>query len=141
MANKFKIRKGDNVIVTAGKDSGKTGEVLLVYTNTSRVLVRVWFCLVRELARTGSRWLGPASSATVPLPCSACGVHTYWTTSEHEAPVAKAMRIRTSGLFSSCVSNFGDICSSVYGMVMVSHLRRYGHTQYSIKMDFYVQWF
>jgi large subunit ribosomal protein L24 len=40
MANKFKIRKGDNVIVTAGKDSGKTGEVLLVYTNTSRVLVR-----------------------------------------------------------------------------------------------------
>ena len=40
MADKFKIRKGDNVIVTAGKDSGKTGEVLLVYPNTSRVLVR-----------------------------------------------------------------------------------------------------
>jgi large subunit ribosomal protein L24 len=40
MANKFKIRKGDNVIVTAGKDSGKTGEVLLVDTNASRVLVR-----------------------------------------------------------------------------------------------------
>ena len=40
MANKFKIRKGDNVIVTAGKDNGKTGEVLLVDTNTSRVLVR-----------------------------------------------------------------------------------------------------
>jgi large subunit ribosomal protein L24 len=40
MANKFKIRKGDNVIVTAGKDSGKTGEVLRVDTNTSRVLVR-----------------------------------------------------------------------------------------------------
>ena len=40
MANKFKIRKGDNVIVTAGKDNGKTGEVLLVDTDTSRVLVR-----------------------------------------------------------------------------------------------------
>jgi large subunit ribosomal protein L24 len=40
MANKFKVRKGDNVIVTAGKDSGKTGEVLRVNTNTSRVLVR-----------------------------------------------------------------------------------------------------
>ena len=40
MANKFKVRKGDNVIVTAGKDSGKTGEVLRVDTNTSRVLVR-----------------------------------------------------------------------------------------------------
>jgi large subunit ribosomal protein L24 len=40
MANKFKVRKGDTVIVTAGKDSGKTGEVLRVDTNTSRVLVR-----------------------------------------------------------------------------------------------------
>jgi large subunit ribosomal protein L24 len=40
MANKFKVRKGDNIIVTAGKDSGKTGEVLRVDTNTSRVLVR-----------------------------------------------------------------------------------------------------
>ena len=40
MPNKFKIRKGDNVIVTAGKDSGKTGEVLLVYPNISRILVR-----------------------------------------------------------------------------------------------------
>ena len=40
MARKIKIRKGDNVIVTTGKDSGKTGEVLLVYPDTSRVLVR-----------------------------------------------------------------------------------------------------
>lgn len=40
MPNKFKIRKGDNVIVTAGKDNGKTGEVLLVDTNNLRVLVR-----------------------------------------------------------------------------------------------------
>jgi large subunit ribosomal protein L24 len=40
MANKFKVRKGDNIIVTAGKDGGKTGEVLRVDTNTSRVLVR-----------------------------------------------------------------------------------------------------
>ena len=40
MTRKIKIRKGDNVIVTTGKDRGKTGEVLLVYPNTSRVLVR-----------------------------------------------------------------------------------------------------
>jgi large subunit ribosomal protein L24 len=40
MASKFKVRKGDTVIVTAGKDGGKTGEVLRVDTNTSRVLVR-----------------------------------------------------------------------------------------------------
>jgi large subunit ribosomal protein L24 len=40
MTRKFKIRKGDNVLVTSGKDSGKTGEVLRVDTNTSRVLIR-----------------------------------------------------------------------------------------------------
>ena len=40
MARKLKIRKGDNVVVTTGKDSGKTGEVLVVFPDTSRVLVR-----------------------------------------------------------------------------------------------------
>jgi large subunit ribosomal protein L24 len=40
MTRKFKIRKGDNVLVTSGKDSGKTGEVIRVDTNTSRILVR-----------------------------------------------------------------------------------------------------
>jgi len=40
MAAKFKIKKGDRVIVTAGRDKGKTGEVLKVATKTSRVLVQ-----------------------------------------------------------------------------------------------------
>ncbi|MBA00155.1 MAG: 50S ribosomal protein L24 [Rhodospirillaceae bacterium] len=40
MARKLKIRKGDNVVVTTGKDSGKTGEVLVVFPDTLRVLVR-----------------------------------------------------------------------------------------------------
>jgi large subunit ribosomal protein L24 len=40
MARKLKIRKGDNVVVTTGKDCGKTGEVLVVFPDTLRVLVR-----------------------------------------------------------------------------------------------------
>ena len=35
-----KIKKGDNVIVIAGKDKGKTGEVLNVLPAKQRVLVR-----------------------------------------------------------------------------------------------------
>ena len=35
-----KIKKGDNVIVLAGKDKGKTGEVLNVLPAKQRVLVR-----------------------------------------------------------------------------------------------------
>jgi len=33
------IKKGDTVIVTAGKDKGKTGKVLYAIPKTSRVLV------------------------------------------------------------------------------------------------------
>lgn len=36
---KVKIKKGDNVIVIAGKDKGKKGEVLSVIRETDRVIV------------------------------------------------------------------------------------------------------
>jgi len=35
----MKIKKGDNVIVIAGKDKGKTGKVLVAYPKDNRVLV------------------------------------------------------------------------------------------------------
>ena len=34
-----KVRKGDRVVVTTGRDKGKKGEVLRVYPDESRVLV------------------------------------------------------------------------------------------------------
>jgi len=40
MAVKFRIRKGDKVIVTTGKDKGKSGEVLRVLRDEARVLVQ-----------------------------------------------------------------------------------------------------
>jgi large subunit ribosomal protein L24 len=39
MAVKIKIRKGDNVQIIAGKDSGKRGSVLRVLPNEGRVVV------------------------------------------------------------------------------------------------------
>ena len=39
-APKFKIKKGDTVVVNAGKDKGKKGEVLEVITAKSRVIVQ-----------------------------------------------------------------------------------------------------
>jgi large subunit ribosomal protein L24 len=35
-----KIRKGDKVIVLAGRDKGRTGEVIAVHTSEGRALVR-----------------------------------------------------------------------------------------------------
>ena len=40
MAEKFKIRKGDTVIVVTGRDKGKQGEVLEVIRAESRVRVQ-----------------------------------------------------------------------------------------------------
>lgn len=40
MANKFKIKKGDKVVVITGRDKGKQGEVLRVLREDERVLVQ-----------------------------------------------------------------------------------------------------
>ena len=40
MAKKFKIKKGDRVVVVTGKSKGRTGEVLRVLRDKDRVLVQ-----------------------------------------------------------------------------------------------------
>ncbi|WP_374298162.1 50S ribosomal protein L24 [Sphingomonas sp.] len=40
MALKLKIRKGDKVVVRAGRDKGKVGEVLRVFPEDNRALVQ-----------------------------------------------------------------------------------------------------
>ncbi|MGF1609998.1 MAG: 50S ribosomal protein L24 [Kiloniellales bacterium] len=40
MAEKFKIKKGDRVVVVTGRDKGKQGEVLRVLRRADRVLVQ-----------------------------------------------------------------------------------------------------
>lgn len=40
MAQKFKIKKGDKVVVTTGRDKGKSGEVISVLREKNRVLVQ-----------------------------------------------------------------------------------------------------
>src|SRR5579864_5794347 len=40
MAMKFKIKKGDKVVVVTGRDKGRSGEVLRVLRDEDRVLVQ-----------------------------------------------------------------------------------------------------
>jgi len=40
MATKLKIKKGDRVVVLAGRDKGKTGQVLRVFPSENRALVQ-----------------------------------------------------------------------------------------------------
>lgn len=39
MAKKFKVKKGDEVLVIAGKEKGKKGKIVKVLTEESRVIV------------------------------------------------------------------------------------------------------
>ena len=40
MASKFKLKKGDEVIVTAGRDKGKKGEILRMLRDENRAVVQ-----------------------------------------------------------------------------------------------------
>ena len=48
MNKKLKIKTGDNVIVIAGKDKGKTGNVLSVLRSKDRIVV-AFNCTVDEI--------------------------------------------------------------------------------------------
>ena len=64
--NKFKIRKGDRVVVTTGKDRGKTGEVLRVLRKDDRVLVQ-GVNLVKKHQRQTARQEGGIVEIEAPV--------------------------------------------------------------------------
>ncbi|MDP2631926.1 MAG: 50S ribosomal protein L24 [Candidatus Uhrbacteria bacterium] len=50
----MKIKTGDNVRVTAGKDKGKTGKVLQVFPNLNKVVIEEINKAVKHLKRRGN---------------------------------------------------------------------------------------
>jgi large subunit ribosomal protein L24 len=61
-----KVRKGDRVVVTAGRDKGKSGEVLRVYPTEERVLI-AGVNLVKRHQRQTQRVQGGIVSKEAPL--------------------------------------------------------------------------
>jgi large subunit ribosomal protein L24 len=64
--NKFKIRKGDRVVVTTGKDRGKSGDVLRVLRKDERVLVQ-GVNLVKKHQRQTARQEGGIVEIEAPV--------------------------------------------------------------------------
>ena len=50
-----KIRKGDKVVVLAGRDKGRTGEVIAVYPDENRALVRGIHMVKRHQRQTAQQ--------------------------------------------------------------------------------------
>ena len=61
-----KLKKGDKVIVTSGRDKGKRGEVLRVYTSDDRLLVS-GVNLVKRHQRQTARAQGGIISKEAPI--------------------------------------------------------------------------
>jgi large subunit ribosomal protein L24 len=66
MATKFKIKKGDRVMVITGRDKGKTGEVLRVIRDENRVLVQ-GVNLVKRHERQSPRSAGGIIEKEAPI--------------------------------------------------------------------------
>lgn len=76
----MKIRKGDNIIMIAGKDKGKTGKVIKVLPKENRVIVEnINLKKKHQRPKTGGKKgekievPRPVSIASVMLVCKSCG--------------------------------------------------------------------
>jgi large subunit ribosomal protein L24 len=79
--NKKKLKKGDVVVVTKGKDKGKTGKILVILPEKNRVIIEK-INFVKEFIRPDrSKNIqggimekeAPLSAANVMIFCSDCG--------------------------------------------------------------------
>jgi large subunit ribosomal protein L24 len=83
MRPKMSVRRGDTVIVTAGKDKGKRGTVVAVFPERNRVEVENVNIVKRHLRRSGVALQAgiiekpaPISRANVMVICPRCGKPT-----------------------------------------------------------------
>ena len=67
MGNKYKIRKGDRVIVLAGKDKGKTGEILRMYPANLKALVQGVNVVKRHTAPSQATGSGGIVEKELPI--------------------------------------------------------------------------
>ena len=70
MAKKFKIKKGDKVIVTTGREKGKTGEVVRVLREEDRVLVQGVNMKFKHMRRSQEMPEGGRTQREYPLDIS-----------------------------------------------------------------------
>ena len=79
----MKLRKGDQVQVIAGKDLGKTGEIIRVLVNADKVIVDGVNVAKRHQRATKATMQGgiidkdmPIHVSNVAIVCTSCGKHS-----------------------------------------------------------------
>lgn len=99
------VKKGDNVVVIAGKDKGKTGKVLEVFPKDNKVLVDgVNIVTKHKKARTQNEKSeiikkgAPMEASNVMVVCPVCGKATRVAHKEIEGKKARACKKCTASL-------------------------------------------
>jgi len=64
------VKKGDKVIILAGKDKGKSGRVLKVFTKTDKVIVEGANLVKKHVRRKSEAEAGGIREVPAPLHCS-----------------------------------------------------------------------
>ena len=89
MANSLHVKKGDRVKVIAGKDKGKTGEIIAVYPQVGRVLVQgvnVVKKHKKETPNNATRQNNPAGIISVEAPIDVSNVQLVVKVDGKEVP-------------------------------------------------------
>lgn len=80
---KLSVKKGDNVLVIAGKDKGKTGKILVSYPKDNRVLVEKVNIVTKAKKPKSAQEKGgifkeeaPIDASNVMVLCPVCGKAT-----------------------------------------------------------------
>lgn len=64
------VKKGDKVVILAGKDKGKSGRVLKVFFETNRVIVEGANLMKKHLRRRSEAEAGGIREVPAPIHCS-----------------------------------------------------------------------
>lgn len=97
----MKIKKGDTVKITAGKDKGKSGKVIQVFPQLNRLVVEGANIAHKHIRsrRSGDsgqkvEYSAPLSAANVRLICPKCNAMTRVGHQAHVDPDGKAKKVR-----------------------------------------------
>lgn len=71
----MKVKKGDTIIVTVGKDKGKTGQIERVYTKSQKVLIAGVNIVKRHMKRRDDK--NPGGIIDIPKPLPIANVAFY----------------------------------------------------------------
>ncbi|MBI4457751.1 50S ribosomal protein L24 [Candidatus Uhrbacteria bacterium] len=96
----MRIKKGDNVLVMAGKDKGKKGKIVQVFPQLERVVVEGVNVMSKHLKtrRAGDKgqkiqFPSPLAASKVMLVCPKCGKPTRLGMKTLEGEGAKKVRV------------------------------------------------